>query len=170
MPPRKPVSLDAADLRILRELQEDGALSVAALAERVHLSSNACWRRLKRLEDEAVIKRRVALVDAAAIGVGITVFVSIRASEHTDEWFQAFSKAVCDLPEVVEFYRMSGEVDYLLKVQVSSIADYDAVYQRLVRAVRLTDVSSAFAMEEVKHTTAVPLPWPNSPDRIDNSN
>jgi Lrp/AsnC family transcriptional regulator len=167
MAPRKPVSLDAADLRILGVLQEDGSLSVAAVAERVNLSSNACWRRIKRLEDERVIKRRVALVDAEAIGVGVTVFVNVRASEHTDEWFQAFSQAVCDLPQVVEFYRMSGEVDYLLKVQVSSISDYDAVYQRLVRSVRLTDVSSAFAMEEVKHTTAVPLPMPNSADRTD---
>jgi len=166
---RIPVSLDAADLRILAVLQEDGLLSVAAVSERVNLSHNACWRRIKRLEEEGVIKRRVALLDAAAIGVGVTVFVHVRTSDHSEEWFQSFARAVQDLPEVVEFYRMSGDVDYLLKLQVASIADYDEVYKRLVRRVRLTDVTSAFAMEEVKHTTAVPLPLANSSDRRDES-
>lgn len=167
--PSRPVSLDAADLRILAALQDDGTLSVASVSERVGLSNNACWRRIRRLEDTGVIKRRVALLDAAALGIGVTVFVNVRASEHTDAWFETFSAAVCAIPEVVEFYRMSGEIDYLLKVQVASIADYDAVYKRLVATVRLTDVSSAFAMEEVKHTTAVPLPKPNSSDRSDKS-
>jgi len=155
-------SLDAADLRILAALQEDGTLSVASVAERVNLSANACWRRVRRLEDARVIKRRVALLDAAAVGVGVTVFVNVRASEHTEAWYDAFSAVVSAMPEVVEFYRMSGDVDYLLKVQVASIADYDALYKRLVATVRLTDVSSAFAMEEVKHTTAIPLPKPSS--------
>jgi len=157
----QPVTLDAADIRILAALQEDGSLSVAAVAERVNLSGNACWRRIKRLEDEGVIKRRVALLDAQALGLGVTVFVNVRASEHSEEWLSAFSAAVDAIPEVVEFYRMSGEVDYLLKVQVASIADYDGVYKKLVSAVRLTDVSSAFAMQELKHTTALPLPTPN---------
>lgn len=150
--------LDAADIRILAALQEDGSLSVAAIAERVHLSTNACWRRVRRLEEEGVIRRRVALLDPAALGLGVTVFVSVRTREHTEAWLKAFQAVVDRMPEVVELYRMSGEVDYLLKVQVASIADYDAVYQRLVSAIQLTDVSSAFAMEIMKHTTALPLP------------
>jgi len=157
----RPANLDAADIRILAALQADGDLSVAAVAERVNLSNNACWRRIKRLEEEGVIKRRVVLLDAAALGVGVTVFVSVRASEHSEAWLKQFSAVVDAIPEVVEFYRMSGEVDYLLKVQVASIADYDSVYKRLVASVRLTDVSSAFAMQELKHTTALPLPEPS---------
>lgn len=155
---RRPAKLDAADIRILAVLQQDGTLSVAAVAERVNLSNNACWRRIKRLEDEGVIKQRVALLDAEALGVGVTVFVSVRASEHSEAWLNDFTAAVDATPEVVEFYRMSGEIDYLLKVQVASIADYDAVYRQLVSRVRLTDVSSSFAMQELKHTTALPLP------------
>ncbi|MDG2522932.1 Lrp/AsnC family transcriptional regulator [Caulobacter segnis] len=163
----RPVALDPADIRILAALQEDGTLSVAAVAERVNLSTNACWRRIKRLEDDGVIRRRVALLDAGALGVGVTVFVNVRTSEHSDEWTRTFQAAVDAMPEVVEFYRMSGEVDYLLKVQVASIADYDAVYRRLTSAVKLTDVSSAFAMEEMKHTTALPLPTARASNRYD---
>lgn len=155
------VSLDAADVRILSALQADATLSMAALAEIVHLSHNACWRRVKRLEDAGVIRARVALLDAEALGVGVTVFVSVRAREHAQDWLDEFAAAVRDIPEVVEFYRMSGDVDYLLKLQVASIAAYDAVYKRLIKAARLTDVSSAFAMEELKHTTALPLPGPS---------
>lgn len=150
--------LDAADIRILAALQGDGTLSMAALAEIVNLSHNACWRRVKRLEEDGVIKGRVALLDARAIGANVTVFVSVKASEHSQEWLDNFAATVRAIPEVVEFYRMSGDVDYLLKVQVGSIADYDAVYKRLIRTARLTDVSSTFAMEELKHTTALPLP------------
>jgi len=155
------VSLDAADVRILSALQADATLSMAALAEIVHLSHNACWRRVKRLEDAGVIRARVTLLDAEALGVGVTVFVSVRAREHAQDWLDEFAAAVRDIPEVVEFYRMSGDVDYLLKLQVASIAAYDAVYKRLIKAARLTDVSSAFAMEELKHTTALPLPGPS---------
>lgn len=155
------VSLDAADVRILSALQADATLSMAALAEIVHLSHNACWRRVKRLEDAGVIRARVTLLDAEALGVGVTVFVSVRAREHAQDWLDEFAAAVRDIPEVVEFYRMSGDVDYLLKLQVASIAAYDAVYKRLIKAARLTDVSSAFAMEELKHTTALPLPAPS---------
>lgn len=151
-------TLDATDVRILNCLQADASLSIAAIAEQAHLSQNACWRRIKRLEDEGIIKKRVTLLDAAKLGVGVTIFVTVRASEHSEEWLHLFSTAVAAMPEVVEFYRMSGDVDYLLKVQIADIQSYDAVYKRLIKAVRLTDVSSAFAMEEIKQTTALPLP------------
>lgn len=151
------ISLSEADIRILRVMQEDATLSVAAIAEAVHMSHNACWRRIKRLEEEGVISRRVTLLDPAALGLDMTVFVTIRASEHSEEWLNSFAAAVRAIPEVVEFYRMSGDVDYLLKLRVQNITAYDAVYKRLIKAVRLTDVSSAFAMEELKHTTALPL-------------
>lgn len=151
------ISLTEADIRILRVMQEDATLSVAAIAETVHMSHNACWRRIKRLEEAGVISRRVTLLDPTALGLDMTVFVSIRASEHSEEWLNSFAAAVRAIPEVVEFYRMSGDVDYLLKLRVQNIAAYDAVYKRLIKAVRLTDVSSAFAMEELKHTTALPL-------------
>ena len=158
MPPTALV--DAYDLRLLAVLQEDATLSIAELAERIHLSSNACWKRVKRLEAEGVIRKRVALLDAARLGAGVTVFVTVRAAEHSDAWLAEFAAAVRTLPEVVEFYRMSGEVDYLLKIQVADIAAYDRVYKALIRSVRLSNVSSAFAMEEIKHTTAIPLPRP----------
>lgn len=152
------ITLDAVDVRILTSLQEDASLSVCAVAEQVHLSQNACWRRIKRLEDEGVIRKRVALLDAQKIGVGVTIFVTLRAAEHSEEWLDHFSSAVVSMPEIVEFYRMSGDVDYLLKVQIADIQSYDAFYKRLIKAARLTDVSSAFAMEEIKQTTALPLP------------
>lgn len=152
------LTLDAFDLGILAELQADASRTVAEVAEAVHLSQNACWRRIKRLEEEGVVRRRVALLDPAKVGCGVTVFVSVRAAEHTEAWLEAFAAAVQRIPEVVEFYRMSGDTDYLLKLQVADIADYDRVYKRLIRAARLTDVSSAFAMETLKLTTALPLP------------
>lgn len=153
-----PVGVDNFDLAILAALQEDSDQPAAKVAERVSLSANACWRRIKRLEEEGYIRKRVALLDAAKLGAGVTVFVTLRAAEHSDDWLDALTSAVRRLPEVVEFYRMSGDVDYLLKIQVADIAAYDRVYKRLIRAVRLSDVSSAFAMEELKHTTAIPLP------------
>lgn len=155
------VNLDEADIRILSALQKDGTLSIAALSEVVNLSHNSCWRRLRRLEDAKVISSRVALLDSGALGLDLTVFVSIRTSEHTEEWLDAFAKSATIMPEVVELYRMAGDVDYLMKLRVSSIAAYDAVYKRLIASVKLTDVSSAFAMEEMKHTTALPLPMPD---------
>lgn len=151
-------ALDDADLRILAALQKDATLSVAALSEVVHLSHNSVWRRLKRLEEAKLITARVALLDAAALGLGLTAFVSIRTSEHSEEWLRTFAAAVDGMAEVVELYRMTGDVDYLMKIRVANIAAYDAVYKRLIGAVRLTDVSSAFAMEELKFTTALPLP------------
>ncbi|MFA5963461.1 MAG: Lrp/AsnC family transcriptional regulator [Sphingomonas sp.] len=154
------VNLDEADIRILAALQKDGTLSIAALSEIVNLSHNSCWRRLRRLEDAKVISGRVALLDPGALGLDLTVFVSIRTSEHSEEWLKTFAESATAMPEVVELYRMAGDVDYLMKLKVGSIAAYDAVYKRLIAAVKLTDVSSAFAMEEMKHTTALPLPTP----------
>ena len=149
---------DKYDLKLLALVQEDATLTVQEMADKVNLSANACWRRIKRLEDEGVIRKRVALLDPVKLGAGVTVFVTIRATEHSDAWLADFASAVARIPEVVEFYRMSGDADYLLKVQVADIAAYDRVYKKLIRSVRLSDVSSAFAMEEIKHTTAVPLP------------
>lgn len=149
--------LDDADLRILDVLQEEATLSVANIAQRANMSHNACWRRIKRLEEEGIITQRVTLLDAAKLGLDLTVFVSIRAAEHSEEWLKQLTEVVRDMPEVVEFYRMTGDVDYLLKLRVENMASYDTVYRRLIRAVRLTDVSSAFSMEEIKCTTALPL-------------
>ena len=151
------VQTDTTDQRILGELQQDCDVSVAELGERVNLSTNACWRRIKRLEQEGYIRRRVALLDARKLGADVVVFVSIRAAEHSEAWLSEFTQVVRSEPEVTEFYRMSGDVDYLLKVQVADIAAYDRFYQRLIRAVRIRDVSSTFAMEELKFTTALPL-------------
>jgi Lrp/AsnC family transcriptional regulator len=151
------VELDRIDMRILAALQADASLAIAELAEAVGLSSNACWRRVKRLEESGVIRRRVALLDPLKLGLGVTVFVAVRTNEHAEEWLEGFAKGVAQIPEVVEFYRMSGEVDYLLKVLVSDIAHYDRVYKRLIKTATLADVSSSFAMEQLKYTTALPL-------------
>ncbi|HWU00622.1 MAG TPA: Lrp/AsnC family transcriptional regulator [Terriglobales bacterium] len=151
------VDLDLLDIKILTELQCDASLPVAELAETVGLSTNACWRRIKRLEEVGVIRARVALLDPQKLGLGVTVFVAVRTNEHNDDWLQQFAKAVDSIPEVIEFYRMSGDVDYLLRVQVADIADYDRVYKQLIKKVRLTDVSSTFAMEQIKYTTALPV-------------
>ena len=150
--------LDGIDLRILALLQENTARSIGEIAEAIHLSQNACWRRIRQLEESGYILKRVALLDAVKLGAGTTVFVMVRAGEHSPEWLQRFADVVREIPEIVEFYRMTGEVDYLLKIRVADIAGYDRVYKQLIRAAPLTDVSGAFAMEELKHTTAVPLP------------
>ena len=150
--------LDGTDLRILALLQENAEHSIGEIAEAIHLSQNACWRRIRRLEEEGYILKRVALLDAVKLGAGMTVFVMVRAGEHSQEWLERFAEAVRKIPEIVEFYRMTGEVDYLIKIRVADIAGYDRVYKQLIRSAPLTDVSGAFAMEELKHTTAIPLP------------
>lgn len=151
-------NFDGFDIRILAALQEDASLSIAQIAELIHLSSNACWRRIKRLEDEGVIVRRVAILDPVKLGVRMTAFVSVRAAEHSEAWLEEFANAVRRIPEIVEFHRMSGDIDYLLKLRVADVFDYDRVYKSLIRNVRLADVSSSFSMEEIKATTAIPLP------------
>lgn len=149
--------LDRMDLRILALLQEDAALSNAEVAERVGLSANACWRRTRRLEERGVIRRRVALLNQEKLDLNVTVFVGIKTNEHNEQWLKRFGDGVAAIPEVVEFYRMSGDTDYLLKIVVKDIADYDRVYKKLISVAPLHDVSSSFAMERLKSTTALPL-------------
>ena len=152
-------NLDAVDLKLLEMLQRDAETPLSELAEAVHLSSTPCWRRIQRLKESGVITRQVALLDPRKINLKVTAFVAIKTNQHNPQWFQALRDAVRDIPEVVEFYRMSGDVDYLLRVVVPDIAGYDSVYQRLINAVGLSDVSSSFAMEELKFTTALPLSY-----------
>jgi Lrp/AsnC family transcriptional regulator len=158
-------ALDTTDIKILEILQEDASCSIADIAARVNLSPNPCWRRIRQLEESGVIRKRVALLDAKKLGVGTTVFVMLRAEDYSDDWFETFAAAVRTIPEVLEFYRLAGDVDYLIKLQVADIAGYNRVSQTLTRAVRFRDVSGAFAMEELKYTTALPLPRkPQAPE------
>ena len=150
--------LDHTDFAILALLQEDATLSLQHIADTIHLSQNATWRRIQKMEEAKVIKKRVALLDAARLGVGLTVFVQVRAAEHSEAWLEEFAAAVQTIPEIVEFYRMTGEVDYLIKMRVADMAGYDRAYKRLIGAARLGDVSASFAMEEIKASTAIPLP------------
>jgi len=149
--------MDRTDLKILAILQEDASLPVAEVASRVNLSQTPCWRRIQKLEAQGVIARRVALLDPEKVGLGISVFVEIEARDHSPEWLAAFAETVAAMPEVMEVYRMAGDVDYLLRVAVGSMADYDDFYRRLIRDVPLKNVTSRFAMERVKTTTAFPL-------------
>ena len=151
--------MDNIDLKILSCLQEDVTLPLAEIAKRVGLSSTPCWRRIQKLETAGVIRQRVALLDGTKLNCRVTVFVSIRTGQHTAAWLKKFASVVTDFPEVVEFYRMSGEIDYLLRVVVPDIAAYDNFYQRLIKAIDLTDVSSSFAMEQIKYTTSLPLEY-----------
>ena len=151
--------MNAIDLQILALLQADATLSVQEIADRVHLSPTPCWRRIQKLEREGYVRKRVALLDAARLNVGVTVFVGVKTNQHNQAWFDRFNQAVSAIPEVLEFYRMSGEVDYLLRVVVPDIAGYDAVYRKLIRDVDLFDVTSSFAMEQIKFTTALPLDY-----------
>jgi len=152
--------MDKTDHQILHHLQENAAQPVADIARKVGLSVTPCWRRIQRMEEAGIIRKRVALLDAQKLGVGMSVFVAVRTDQHNAEWLADFAGLVSDMPEVVEFYRMSGEVDYMLRVVVSNMAAYDAFYRKLISNVHLTDVSSSFAMEQIKFTTALPLPDP----------
>ncbi len=149
--------MDKIDRQILDHLQENASQPVADIARKVGLSVTPCWRRIQRMEENGVIRKRVALLDAQKIGVGMSVFVAVRTDQHNAEWLAEFARLVADMPEVVEFYRMSGEVDYMLRVVVSDMSAYDAFYRKLISHVQLTDVSSSFAMEQIKFTTALPL-------------
>ncbi len=149
--------MDDIDRRILACLQEDATLPVAAVAERAGLSTTPCWRRIQNLEKSGVIQRRVALLDPAKVNVGVTVFVRVKTSQHNPDWLDRFAAGVSAIEEVVEFYRLSGDIDYLLRVVVPDIAAYDAVYKRLIAVAELADVSSNFAMETLKHTTVLPV-------------
>jgi Lrp/AsnC family transcriptional regulator len=150
--------MDAIDRKILAVLQDNAALSVADIGQRVGLSSTPCWKRIQRLEADGVILKRVALIDQDRIGLGISVFVSIETGDHSQDWLDRFAKTVTAMPEVMEFYRMAGDVDYMLRVVVPDIAGYDAFYKRLIATVPLKNVTSRFAMEKIKSTTALPIP------------
>jgi Lrp/AsnC family transcriptional regulator len=149
--------LDRIDKAILALLQEDALLSLQQIAERVKLSPTPCWRRIQQLRDAGIIRKHVAILDPAALNLPITVFVSVKTAQHNAPWLDRFARGVKDMPEVVEFYRMSGDVDYLLRVVVSDIQGYDAFYKKLIKIAELTDVSSSFAMEQIKFTTSLPL-------------
>jgi Lrp/AsnC family transcriptional regulator len=149
--------MDSIDRHLLDLLQSDAERQTAELAERVGLSTTPCWRRIQRLKEDGVIRKTVALVDARKINVGVTVFVAVRTNTHTQKWFDKFKATVEAIPEIVEAYRLSGDIDYILRVVVPDIPAYDAVYRRLIDGTNLFDVSSSFAMDELKFTTALPL-------------
>ena len=149
--------MDKLDKKILEQLQKNGGLTAAELADRIGLSKAPCWRRIKRLEEDGVIKQTVALLDARSLNLGTTVFVTLKTGNHSEAWFDKFVKAVRDIPEVTEIHRMSGDVDYLMRIVVPDIDAYDQVYKRLIASVEFQDVSASFALETIKYTTALPL-------------
>ena len=149
--------VDRVDRKILQILQEDCTVPVAEIGRRVGLSTTPCWRRIQKLEDDGVIMRRVAVLDGAKVNAKVTAFVAITTSQHSEDWLKRFAEIVAQMPEVVEFYRMAGQVDYLLRVVVPDIEAYDAFYKKLIAKIDISDVSSSFAMEQIKYTTALPL-------------
>jgi Lrp/AsnC family transcriptional regulator len=152
-----PERLDRADKAILSLLQENALLSLQEIAERVRLSPTPCWRRIQQLRESGVIRKQVAILDPTALNLPVTVFVSIKTAQHNAAWLEKFARGVKELAEVVEFYRMSGDIDYLLRVVVPDIQGYDTFYKKLIKIAELFDVSSSFAMEQIKFTTALPL-------------
>ncbi|MDJ1016349.1 MAG: Lrp/AsnC family transcriptional regulator [Paracoccaceae bacterium] len=149
--------MDQIDRRLLDALQHDASLSLDALGDKAGLSRNATWRRLRALEEAGVIRGRVALLDAEKLGLGLAVFIQIKTSRHDPAWLESFARATRDMPEIVAAYRMSGDLDYLVHARVADMAEYDALYQRLIRKVSMNDVSASFVMEELKSTTALPI-------------
>lgn len=149
--------IDRLDKKILSILQEDSTVPVAEIGRRVGLSTTPCWRRIQKMEEEGVIRKRVAVLDPKAVNAEVNVFVAITTNQHTDDWLKRFAVTMQEFPEVVEFYRMAGQVDYLLRVAVPNIAAYDSFYKRLISKIDIADVSSTFAMEQIKYTTALPL-------------
>lgn len=150
-------NIDDTDRAILKTLQADSTVSLEAIAEQLNVSVNTCWRRVRRLEEDGIIQARVAICDPEKLGLGQTVFVAIKTNDHSSAWLKKFAKTVTAIPEVVEFYRMAGDVDYLLKVAVQSVADYDRVYKALIAKIEVADVSATFAMECLKNTTELPV-------------
>ena len=151
------MQLDDFDRNILNHLQNDASSPIEAIAARVGLSRNACWRRIKALEAAKVLTRRIALVDPQAVGAGLSAFIMIRTNRHEPEWIETFNRAVQDIPEIVGVYRTSGDIDYIVRVRIADMADYDRLYQKLIRKVSLSDVSATFVMENIKETWAIPL-------------
>lgn len=150
-------NIDETDRRILTILQRDATTSVDQISDLVSLSRNACWRRIKQMEAAGIIKNRVALIDAAAVGCGLTVMVLIRTGAHDAIWLKKFQIALAAMPEVVGAYRMTGDLDYVLRVRVADVAAYDTFYKQLTSRISVSDISASFVMEEIKETTAVPL-------------
>lgn len=149
--------VDKKDRELLRLLQRDSSVAIEQLAEQISLSRNACWRRIRALEDAGLIKRRVALLDAAGLGLPLAALVMVRTNQHEPNWLEQFRSAVLEMPEVVAAWRMSGELDYVLRIRIQSVAGYDAFYQRLITKVKMSDVSVSFVLEEIKETTELPL-------------
>jgi Lrp/AsnC family transcriptional regulator len=151
--------MDRLDRMILTILQEDATVPVAEIGRRVGLSTTPCWRRIQKMEEDGVIKGRVAVLDPAKVNAKATVFVFVTTNQHNEDWMIRFSRVISEFPEVIEFYRMSGQIDYLLKVVVPDIEAYDTFYQKLVSKIDIMSVSSAFAMGRIKNTTAMPLSY-----------
>ena len=149
--------MDKIDRKLLSLLQEDADRSLNDLAEAVHLTPTPCWKRIQRMQNDGVIKKKVVLCEPEKLNLGLTAFVAIRTTQHNDAWLKKFAAAVQSIPEIVETYRMSGEIDYMLRVVAPDIKGYDDVYRKLIRAVELSDVSSSFAMERIKYSTALPV-------------
>ncbi len=149
--------IDNKDIKILQLLQQDASLSVDQLAQAVSLSRNACWRRVKSLEDKGVISKRVAILNPEHLGLGLMVYVLIRNSEHNAEWVKQFKKVVTQTSEIVSAHRMSGDLDYVLRIRVKSVADYDRLYQLLIKRIKLTSISASFVMENIKESTELPI-------------
>jgi len=153
------MALDKIDRKILSLLQKDTTTPVAEIGRKVGLSTTPCWRRIQKMEEDGVIRRRVAILDPQKVNAGVTVFVAVRTNEHSDSWMNKFSSVIEEFSEVVEFYRMSGDVDYFLRVVVPDIQAFDTFYKKLISKIELTDVSSSFAMGQIKYTTALPLEY-----------
>ena len=149
--------MDVTDRKILNLLQTDASLTVKQIAEQIPLSVTPCWKRIQKMEEQGLIRARVALLDAKMVNANVTVFVAIKTQHHTIEWIDRFNSEVSQLPEVMEIYRMSGDIDYLLRVVVSSIEAYDQFYKTLIQRIDLSNVTSSFAMEQMKYTTALPI-------------
>lgn len=152
-------AMDAIDIEILNCLQQDTSMPVAQVAERVNLSTTPCWRRIEKLKQQGVIERQVALLNRGKLNVGLTAFVGIRTNQHSPKWLKRFAEAVRDIPEIVECYRMSGETDYMLRVVIPDVQAFDGVYNRLIEKIELYDVTTSFAMEDLKYSTALPLDY-----------
>ena len=149
--------MDSKDRQILKILQSDASLSMADLAEKVCLSKTAVWRRVRDLEKEGYIKQQVTIVDPVKVGFGLMVFTLVRTNQHSDKWLQNFKDAITSIPEIIQFHRTSGDIDYLLTIVAKDMADYDRVYKQLIKTVDLADVSSTFVMETIKSTTELPI-------------
>ena len=149
--------MDQIDLRILRILQGDSSLSMSDVSKRVGLSASPCWKRIKRMQKEGIIKHQIAVLNAHRLGFGLTVFVNIKTGEHSTDWLKQFSETVTAMPEVMELHRIAGEVDYMLKVIVPDMEAFDVFYKRLIEGTELREVTSHFTMETIKETTALPI-------------